>query len=299
MTRLTSWQPVLRLDSRRAVRAGSTDALAAAIRRGADLRVRTDFRHNDHIDTASASNELVVETSEFRATYLIAEQWVAGVMTLRQPIVGPEGFGPQSSMSYFLYNQDGHQAIARVYVDGKPRSGKPGPSNPVIPANMPKYHASVAWDGDTNAPSQNFIYDFETYEFLVRDDWREVLHHDASGRAQSGRIEELGEALAQGADIKIGIRGLCDDGQGTPEHEVFIQTGSNYYYPERKLVFAGSHPLVRVRPAIPLQYQSGAWDFGWLFLRSDGEVTARLCDPYTLQFRETKTHHAIRWFVRC
>jgi hypothetical protein len=39
------------LNEDRSIRSGSTVALATAIGRGADLKVATTFRHNEHIDT--------------------------------------------------------------------------------------------------------------------------------------------------------------------------------------------------------------------------------------------------------
>jgi hypothetical protein len=51
-----------------------------------------------------------------------------GFMTLRQPIALPDGFCPRASMSCFLYNQNGQQAIARLLLDGVPTSGTPGTS---------------------------------------------------------------------------------------------------------------------------------------------------------------------------
>lgn len=56
---------VLTLNSDRSVRSGSTTDLVDAIRRGADLRIGTAFRHNEHIDTTSDSNELIEEVAEF------------------------------------------------------------------------------------------------------------------------------------------------------------------------------------------------------------------------------------------
>jgi hypothetical protein len=47
--------------------------------------------------------------AEFRVTYLLDDSWSAGIMTLRQPVELPEGFGPRPSLSCFLYNQDGSQ----------------------------------------------------------------------------------------------------------------------------------------------------------------------------------------------
>jgi len=98
------WQSALVLDRGRKPVGGSTRKLADAIRRGADLRIYTEFRHNEHIDTNSTNPELIQEVADFRVTYLLEERWVAGIINLRQPIELPDGFGPRPSMSFFLYN---------------------------------------------------------------------------------------------------------------------------------------------------------------------------------------------------
>lgn len=126
------WQLSLQLDAATERTGGSEAALAAAIGGGADMRVGTNFPHAEHIDPNSGFGDLIGEVAGFQVTYLInpieSEPWVAGVMTLRQPIECPTGFGPRSSMSFFLYNQDGHQAIARPFLDGAvPKGGRSGP----------------------------------------------------------------------------------------------------------------------------------------------------------------------------
>lgn len=60
-------------------------------------------------------------------------------------------------MSFFLHNQDGTQAIARPFLDGRPAEATLGPSKAQPPANMPKYHLLDSWDSETNAPSHNFV----------------------------------------------------------------------------------------------------------------------------------------------
>lgn len=304
---MTSWRCVLELDSNRNVTAGCAADLAAAIARGVDLRVYTEFRHNEHIDVDSPSHELIHEVAEFGVTYRIGsatdgENWSAGIMSLRQPIELPVGFGPRSSMSFFLYNQDGTQAIARPHLDGGPTFDAIGPSPTTPPRNMPKYHVLDAWDTGTNAPSQNFIYDFGVFRFCVNDSWRELLHHSANGEVISGSLAKLIEAFSSGCSIKLGIANLCSDLATEPDpvrdHEVFVQGGSAYYYSEQKLFMIGSHPVVRVQPAVPVRYRSRNWDFGWLMLRTDGRVVYRRCDPYSLKFTDHISHHAIRWFVR-
>lgn len=296
------WKCACTLDSRRRVVAGSTKVLADAIRRGADLRIETEFRHNEHIDPKSTNSELIREVAEFRASYLLDDRWVAAIMTLRQPISLPEGFGPRPSMSFFLYNQDGLQAIARPYLDGVSGGGTLGRSPIAVHSDMPKYHELDNWDAGTNAPSSNFIFDFELFRFWVRDDWSEVLSHTSEAKVLSGSVDALADAFSRGCEVKVGVRDLCADLSGTsapsPTHEVFIQTGSCYYYTGRKLFMAGSHPLVRVQPAIPLRYSSRGWDFGWLMIRTDGFAARWLVDPQTLRFNRGSVRHAMRWFAR-
>jgi hypothetical protein len=300
---MNDWTCALELSEEREITGGSRTALRDAIRRGADLRIYTEFKHNEHIDTSSDSAELVSEVAEFRATYLVDDRWVAGIMTLRQPVDLPRGFGPRSSMSFFMYNEDGRQAIARLHLDGVPADGTPGPSS-VMPEHdaMQKYHQLDSWDDDTNAPSHNFVYDFEVFRFWVRDAWQEVFSHTDDGTVVSGSVDDLVDAFKEGADVKVGIRGLSNDlaaeSEKTLDHEMFIQTNSGYYYTEQKIFRGATHPFVRVKAAVPMEYASGGWDAGWALARSDGHVVLRLADPYTLRFRDTEGRYALRWFVR-
>jgi len=296
------WECALVLDHERRVVSGSTEKLAAAIRHGADMRIYTEFRHNEHIDTKSDNPELIREVADFRITYLLDNHWVAGIINLRQPIDLPNGFGPRPSMSFFMYNQNADQAIARPYLDGQPVTGKMGPAPIDDHSDMPKYHQSDVWDSGTNAPSSNFVYDFETFKFWVCDDWEEVYSNSADGKVLSGSVDSLAQAFAVGREVKVSICGLCDDICGDPakamHHEVFVQCGSCYYYTERKQFMAASQPVVRVKPAIPMRYRSQEWDFGWLMPRSDGHVARWLVDPYTLKFHRSEGKYAMRWFVR-
>lgn len=297
-----NWRCALELNSHREVVTGDPADLGAAISRGADLRIYTEFLHNEHIDVDSPSAERIREVAEFGVTYRIDQKWSAGIMSLRQPIELPVGFGPRPSMSFFLYNQDGTQAIARPHLDGSPVDESFGPAPAHPPRNMPKYHLLDCWDTGTNAPSQNFVYDFDVFRFCVDESWREVLRHSATGEVEAGSIEALVEAFSSGSAIKVGIDNLCADFSSTndriPEHEVFVQGGSAYFYTDQKVFMIGTHPVVRVKPGVPLRYATRNWDFGWLFVRSDGEIVYRRCDPYSLRFDDRVSRHAVRWFVR-
>jgi len=139
------------------------------------------------------------------------------------------------------------------------------------------------------------------FKYYVCNSWEEVLCHDAEGEARSGSVDALASAFSDGCAVKVGITGLCSDLAGkhsSLEHEVFVEMGSCYYYLDQRLFIAGSHPVVRVKPDIPLSYQARGWDFGWLVLRTDGVVVYRRCDPYTLAFEDVRMTRPIRWFVR-
>jgi hypothetical protein len=299
---MNDWQMILQLDQERNRTHGSQEELCAAIGRGADLRICTEFRHNEHIDVTSSSDEIIQEVMDFRLTCLLDSSWAAGILTLRQPISLPDGFGDRASMSFFLYNQDATQALARPYLDGGEVAGHPGASPVRAPEAMPKYHPLNCWDGETNAPSTNFIYDFDFYKFMVRDDWEEVLAHDEDGQVRSGRVDDLSAAFTSGREVKVGIGGLCDslaaEGKPAVPQEVFVHAGSCYHYTEQKLFIASTQPVVRVRPTIPMVYTSKGWDFGWLMVRTDGYGVYRRCDPYTLTFEDIEIQHGMRWFVR-
>ena len=132
--------------------------------------------------------------------------------------------------------------------------------------------------------------------------WRQVLDHDAQGHVVSGSLEDLVDAFASGCAVKIAVRGLCaglaPPAEGEMPHELFVEAGPGYYYTEQRLFMVGSHPIVRVKPAIPMRYQSRGWDFGWLMQRTDGHLVYRRCDPYTFAFEDLASRHAARWFVR-
>ena len=89
-------------------------------------------------------------------------------MTLRQPISLPDGFGPRSALSLFLYNQDGSQGLARTFLDGLAPGHTDMPSD--YPA-VPRLHLANSYDDASNAPSQNFVYDFDVYRYFVNREW--------------------------------------------------------------------------------------------------------------------------------
>jgi hypothetical protein len=158
--------------------------------------------------------------------------------------------------------------------------------------------AEELFDQETSAPSRNFIYDMEVYRFWVCDNWTEVFAHDHEGRVTSGSFAAVEQANWQGRELKVAIRDLCRDrGEGFP-HEVFTCTGSSWVHSRLRRYEAQTHPILRVAPAIPLQFASRNWDVVWVFLRTDGFAVVRALDPYTRTFRDHEARFACRWFVR-
>src|SRR5438552_4031280 len=91
----TAWRCVLLLDQQRRLVEGDPHALRSAIARGADLRIYSEFIHNEHIDPKSDWTDPIQESMDMRCTYHLDGRWVAGILTLRQPVELPVGFGPR------------------------------------------------------------------------------------------------------------------------------------------------------------------------------------------------------------
>jgi hypothetical protein len=302
------WSTVLELARDRAVVAGSRAALVEAIGRGADLRIYTEFLYEEHILPGGGEpiwNGPIREVIDFRETILVADVYAAAITTLRQPLEPPHGFnGPDPKMSFFLYTMDGEQALANLVLGEAPAPAVP-PGRRVVeptPADMPKMSEQEFFDVGTTGPVRNFVYDMETYRYIVRDDWAEILAHDADGRVMGGSFAALEEAQIAGREVKVAIRDLGADltpaGVEPVPHEVFSLIGSGFLHVRAGLYVALTHPLVRIAPTIPVRYRSGNWDVAWVFLRTDGQARIRRIDPYTRRWRDRDSRFACRWFVR-
>jgi hypothetical protein len=304
------WALALELGPDRTVRAGSKADLAAAIRRAADLRVYTEFLFEEHIMPGGngdpSQDGLIREVIDFRETILVGDEHVGAITTQRQPLEPPFGFnGTQPRMSFFMYTSNGDQALAGLVFGGV--EGAPEPGRRVVeppPADMPKMGPQEFFDLGTSGPSRNFVYDMETYRYFVRDDWEEILAHEADGRVTAGSFDALEAAQIAGREIKVAIRDLAadlgeaDGAHGPLGHEVFTPVGSGFLHTGPRIYAALTHPLVRVAAADPLRYGSGRWDVAWVFLRTDGAAVVRRLEPYSRTWTDSPTRFACRWFAR-
>lgn len=311
--RRSKWKMALELSPKREVTGGSYAQLSRAIGRGADLRIYTEFTHEEHIApfTTTAANDprhagLYREVIDFRQTFLVDRTHVAGVTLYRQPLEPTQGFnGADPRMSYFLYNMTGHQSCANLMLDAVNRAAAPGKCEvEQPPANVPKMSAMDVFDVGTSGPSRNFIYDMEVYRYFVHDSWDQVLAHTADGKVTDGSFDAIEKAQIEGREMKVAIQGLCHDlaGAGTESaslpHETFSALGSSFVHTKHRYYEVLTHPIVRVAPNVPMKYASQNWDVSWVFLRTDGYAMVRTLNPFTRRFSDRKARFACRWFVR-
>ena len=302
-TTADTWDCLLELDANRNPVAGGRRAVCDALGRGADLRLYSEWYFEEHVapelgrPASDDERGLCQEVIDFRQVIRVGDDDAAGVTTLRQAILPILGFNPSgpARMSFFKYNVDGSQGCANVLLDDNAPINEPGRTQ-VVPAreDMPKMSEVELHDEGTKAPSANFVYDFERYRFFVRDDWRELLDHEADGAVNSGSFKALHEAHHAGCELKVAIRDLAD---GAP-HEVFSLVGTTWIHTGRGELEALTHPLVRIIADTPLKYTSGRWDVAWIFLSTSGEATLRRLDPYRRTFTDRKLRLACRWFAR-
>ncbi len=314
------WVKALELDASRSVAEGSRQAVCDAVAHGADLRVYTEWPYEEHVMTGPAGQHseyagVFNEVIDFRETYALLDEsgeavHCAGITTLRHGMVPVTGFNPGPRMSFFMYDPDGLQGVANLLLDDTPYDAPGNTQQIPTPPDMPKMSPFQANDVGSLAPSNaGFVYEFDRFRYWVRDDWQLALAHDAEGRIEAGSWDELFAAHQAGRDVKVGMVGLCDeldnngdaggDAAASPlPHVVYSLAGSSWTHEPTKLVEAQTHPLVRLRPAVPLRYESDCWDVAWVFMRSTGEARVRRLDPYTRRFEEHWTRFGCRWYFR-
>ncbi len=290
------WSCVLKLDESRKIVDGSVEALASAVRRGADLRSYTTFNYAEHMGVPDSTEGLVEEMMSYTTVYCLNGSHVAGIQTTRYPADSAMGFLRVPSLSFFLNNENGMNGIARPFLDGQPRPAKPTEDY------SGKYRVIDQWDNDSACPSENFTYDFGQYGWWVNDSWEEVLAHESDGSVTQGSLAELSDAFRRGKRLKVGIRNLCAnlalEADHSTEHEVFVELHSIYHHRDSGFLGGESQPLVRVAPCVPLQYKSGNWNYGWILPRTDGMVHQVIIHPCTHQFSYSQDRYAVRWFVQ-
>ena len=293
---MENWKCVLKLDKARKIIEGSTGALAAAVKQGADMRISTTFNYSEHMSEPDSSEGLVRELMKFPVSYWLDGDHSAGIQTTRYPADCSFGFLDLPSLSFFLNNDNGQNGIARIYLDGKPRERSTPKSEETL------YKIFDSSDSGTIYPSENFSYEFDHYCWWVNDSWQQVLFHDSDGKVIQGSLEALQDAQRNGRRLKVGVRNLCADlaqPDDTPlNHEVFVELHSIYSHEDSGFLGGESDPIIRVAPSVPLKYKSHCWNYGWILPRTDGIVHHLITDPAEKKFIRKEGRYAIKWFVQ-
>lgn len=76
---------------------------------------------------------------------------------------------------------------------------------------MPRHCQQDSWDAGTNTPSIYFVYEFDSYRFLLNKCCSFGLTFAADRTVPFGSVENLPEAVFEGCPIRLSIRGLCLD----------------------------------------------------------------------------------------
>lgn len=295
---MPEWREILRLNEAREVVEGSFSDLAAVVKQGAGVKVYTTFDYAEHMSVPGSKEGLVQEMMSFAVVYLLEDSRVAAIQTTRYPANCSLGFGEMQSLSFFLNNDSGRNGIARPYLAGTRHRSKTGKQDG---KRVGKYETLDAWDSDSVSPCENFTYDFGECRWWVDDSWQERLSVDEDGNIISGSLQHLQDACRRGRTLKVGVRNLCADlapeGKSSIDHEVFVELHSVYNHQESGFLGGESQPIVRVAPDVPLRYESGNWNFGWILPRTDGIVHQLIIDPYDRSFTRTEGRFATRWFA--
>ena len=92
----------------------------------------------------------------------------------------------------------------------------------------------------------------QAYEFFAASRWAMALHTGADGSVQGGSFDALADATRRGSRVKVGVRDLCADlavgGAACCAHEVFVECGWCFYYPESRKMSAATQVLPPLRP---------------------------------------------------
>ncbi len=259
---------------------GSVGAVAEAVRRGADLRRFSTYDPE--------STGLVEETMSLQTTWVIDDDHVGGLSTLRHPVDCGLDFWARPTIAYWIFNVAAPSSSAMVPLDGQPADG-----------------ATASWIRVDNTPFERALdqeWLSKQYHWWVRNEWEEVCCHDEHGTPSKGSWEEVRSAANDGCELKVGIRNLwshlASPGEDRVDHEVFTSCGTQFAHVDGGFFGALTTPTFLVRPDIPLKFRDDIIEPGWLLVRTDGRVRRQTLNVSTLKWEQTWSRYGVRWFAR-
>ncbi len=259
--------------------AGSVADVAAAVRRGADLRRFSTYNLK--------GTGMVEETMTLQTTWVFDEGHVGGLQTLRHPVNAGLGISMLPSMSLWIFGVEAPQRSTFVPLNGKPVA-----------------NATGKWVRVDNEPFGRETDEFVPRRYLwwARSDWKLIYAHDKNGYSSQGSWEDIRKAVKEGRILKVGIKNLWSyltpAGDETLEHEVFIECTTDFSHLDESFVGALTQPTFLLQPSVPLKFTGENFALGWLVVRSDGKVQRVTLNPTNMQWERTWDRYAVRWFAR-
>ena len=115
-------------------------------------------------------------------------------------------------------------------------------------------------------------------------DLRRFSTYDLKGAG----LKELRRVANHGCAFKMGVRNLWSHltppGEKTPEHEVFLESTTNFAHVDQRFFGVLTQPTVLLQPCRPLRFVDENFAAGWLVVRSDGKIQRQTLDPSTMQW---------------
>ena len=261
------------------VEEGSVTAVADAVREGADLRRFSTY------DLKGAG--LVEETMTLQTTWVFDDQNVGGLQTLRHPVLSGLGIQMEPSMALWIFGVTAPQCSAFVPLHGQPM---PGATGEWVQVKNNSYSKEV----EKYVPNK--------YHWWARSNWEQVCAHDENGNPTMGSWEKLRKVANDGCTFKVGIKNLWShlapaDGE-VPEHEVFMESTTDFTHVDEQYFAVLTQPTFLLQPCRPLKFVDENFAAGWLVVLSNGRVQRQTLNPSTMQWERTWDRHAVRWFAR-
>ena len=258
---------------------GSVAAVAEAVRTGADLR-----RFSTYYLKGSG---LVEETMALQTTWVFDDQNVGGLQTLRHPVLSGLGIQMEPSIALWIFGVTAPQSSAFVPLHGKP---------------MPNATGEWAQVNNNAYGRAEKEYVPNRYHWWARSDWEQICVHDENGNPSLGSWEEMRKAANDGYMLKVGIKNLWSyllpSAAEVPEHEVFIESTTDFSHVEEQFFTVLTQPTFLIEPCLPLNFVGENFFPGWLVVFSDGRVQRQILNPSTMQWERTWDRYSVRWFVR-
>lgn len=190
--------------------AGSAIAVAAAVARGADLRLYMTTQDDSNRQDGLSRSSAYEETLYFGQTYASLAEGTdrfAGLCPHHTSTSHEGKVSEQPYMSLFRYDSSGS-------------------------------YSHLKWWGSGETKDSTNTYPYNVYRWFVSDRFKPCFEHDADGNVVAGTLDALVTAVRNGLTIKVGVYGLSALRLGTSDAAVVESDDDTISY------LPGLQPLV-------------------------------------------------------